>query len=125
MVAYSTDGRAMIFSSAQLTPKTTRATQGMAVLTLRKKSTLDRAVRLAESGITNQARYKWQGPPGGRSRPADGGPGGKANNMEHGMTDLTRKASERKGSEYIEKILVPVEVAAHGSGWLRHFFPGF
>ena len=58
VVAYSTDGRAMIFSSAQLTPKTTRATQGVAVLTLRKKSTLDRAVRLAESGITNQARYK-------------------------------------------------------------------
>ena len=48
----------MIFSSAQLTPKATRATQGVAVLTLRKKSTLDRAVRLAESGVTNQARYK-------------------------------------------------------------------
>lgn len=47
VVAYSTDGRAMIFSSAQLTPKTTRATQGVAVLTLRKKSTLDR-------------RYAWQ-----------------------------------------------------------------
>lgn len=45
--------------------------------------------------------------------------------MEHGMTDLTRKASERKGSEYIEKILVPVEVAAHGSGWLRLFSLGF
>ena len=42
--------------------------------------------------------------------------------MEHGMTDLTRKASERKGSEYIEKILVPVEVA-HASRRLEVTMP--
>ena len=46
VAVYSTDGRAMIFSTAQLIPKTTRATQGVAVLTLRKKAALDRAACL-------------------------------------------------------------------------------
>ena len=58
VAVYSTDGRAMIFSTAQLIPKTTRATQGVAVLTLRKKAALDRAAPLGQSGIVNQARYK-------------------------------------------------------------------
>ena len=73
VVAYSTDGRAMIFSTAQLTPKTTRATQGVAVLTLRKKAALDRAVPLGQSGIVNQARYKCRALPaaGAVLRPED------------------------------------------------------
>ena len=58
VAVYSTDVRAMIFSTAQLIPKTTRATQGVAVLTLRKKAALDRAAPLGQSGIVNQARYK-------------------------------------------------------------------
>ena len=36
MAVYSSDGRAAIFSTAQLLPKTTRNTQGVAVLTLKK-----------------------------------------------------------------------------------------
>ena len=55
---YSTDGRAAIFSTAQLLPKTTRNTQGVAVMSLKKKATLSGAVRLAESGIVNQSRYR-------------------------------------------------------------------
>ena len=66
VASYSTDGRAMIFSTAQLAPKATRATQGVAVLTLRKKAALDRATPLAQSGIVHQARYK------GRTLPAAG-----------------------------------------------------
>ena len=58
MVLYSTDGRAAIFSTAQLLPKTTRNTQGVAVLTLKKKAVLDRAVLLSGSGIVNQSRYR-------------------------------------------------------------------
>ncbi len=57
-VAYSSDGRAVIFSTAQLLPKTTRNTQGVSVLTLKKKATLDRAALLEDSGITNQSRYR-------------------------------------------------------------------
>ena len=58
LAVYSTDGRCLIFSTAQLLPKTTRNTQGVAVLTLRKKAALDRAVSLEQSGITNQSRYR-------------------------------------------------------------------
>ena len=58
MVIYSSDGRAAIFSTAQLLPKTTRNTQGVAVLTLRKKAVLESAAVLADSGITNESRYR-------------------------------------------------------------------
>ena len=57
MVVYSTDGRAAIFSTAQLLPKTTRNTQGVAVMTLKKKATLRDAVLLSQSGIVNESRY--------------------------------------------------------------------
>ena len=58
MAVYSTDGRAAIFSTAQLLPKTTRNTQGVAVMTLRKKATLRDAVLLSQSGIVNESRYR-------------------------------------------------------------------
>ena len=58
VVAYSTDNRALIFSTALLLPKTTRSTQGVAVLTLRKKAALDFAAPLSASNITNAARYR-------------------------------------------------------------------
>ena len=58
MVVYSTDGRAAIFSTAQLLPKTTRNTQGVAVMTLKKKATLRDAVLLSQSGIVNESRYR-------------------------------------------------------------------
>ena len=58
MAVYSTDGRAAIFSTAQLLPKTTRNTQGVAVMTLKKKATLRDAVLLSQSGIVNESRYR-------------------------------------------------------------------
>ena len=58
MVLYSNDGRAAIFSTAQLLPKTTRNTQGVAVMTLKKKAALRDAVPLEGSGIVNQSRYR-------------------------------------------------------------------
>ena len=58
MAVYSTDGRAAIFSTAQLLPKTTRNTQGVAVMTLKKKATLRDAVLLTQSGIVNESRYR-------------------------------------------------------------------
>ena len=58
MVLYSSDGRAAIFSTAQLLPKTTRNTQGVAVLTLKKKAVLENALLLTESGIVNESRYR-------------------------------------------------------------------
>ena len=58
LVLYSTEGRALIFSTAQLSPKTSRDTQGVAVLTLKKKALLHRAVPLEASGIVNASRYR-------------------------------------------------------------------
>ena len=58
MAVYSSDGRAAIFSTAQLNPKTTRNTQGVAVLTLKKKAVLKDAVLLKDSGIVSESRYR-------------------------------------------------------------------
>ena len=55
---YSSDGRAAIFSTAQLLPKTTRNTQGVAVMTLKKKAVLQNALLLESSGIANPGRYR-------------------------------------------------------------------
>lgn len=55
---YSSDGRALVVSTALMSPKTTRNTIGVSVLTLRKKAVLDRVVALDESGIVNAARYR-------------------------------------------------------------------
>ena len=66
IVLYSTEGRALIFSAAQLTTKTTRTSQGVAVMTLKKKYVLDRALCLGQSPIQNPSRYR------SRSLPAAG-----------------------------------------------------
>ena len=58
LAVYSTDNRCMIFSTALLLPKTTRNTQGVSVLTLRKKAQLDFAAPLAGSNIQNESRYR-------------------------------------------------------------------
>ena len=58
LVLYSTEGRALIFSTAQLSPKATRATQGVAVMTLKRKAAVHRAAILEDSGIVNAARYR-------------------------------------------------------------------
>jgi len=58
IVLYSSDGRAAIFSTAQLLPKTTRSTQGVAVMTLKKKAVLQNVRLLEESGIANPGRYR-------------------------------------------------------------------
>jgi DNA gyrase subunit A len=48
----------LIFSTAQLLPKTTRNTQGVSVMSIKKKATVDYAVRAESSGIANQSRYR-------------------------------------------------------------------
>ena len=58
MALYSTDGRCMILSTAQLLPKTTRNTIGVSAMSLKKKASVLYAVKLEESGITNVSRYR-------------------------------------------------------------------
>ena len=63
---FASDGRTLIISSAQLAVKTTRATQGVAVMTLKKNAVLTRAALLETTPIVNPARYR------ARSLPAAG-----------------------------------------------------
>ncbi len=58
LALYSTEGRALIFSTAQLTAKTSRAAQGVNVMSLKRKAVLCRAVLLEECGIANASRYR-------------------------------------------------------------------
>ena len=58
LALYATDGRCLIFSTAQLQVKTTRSTIGVAVMTLKKNKLVDRAVLLEDTGIQNPARYR-------------------------------------------------------------------
>ena len=58
VAVYTTDGRAVIFSTAQLLPKTTRNTQGVSVVSLKKKAQVTHAALLSASGIVNQSRYR-------------------------------------------------------------------
>ncbi len=66
IVLYASDGRSLSFSSALVAPKTTRTTQGINVMSLKRKSLVVRALPLEESGIVNEARYA------ARSLPAAG-----------------------------------------------------
>ena len=54
----STEPRALLLHTALLAPKTTRATQGVAVMNMKPRYHLDRVCTLEESGITNLARYR-------------------------------------------------------------------
>ena len=58
VVMYSSDGRAAVISTAQLLPKTTRNTQGVAVVSLKKKAALSGVSALETSGIANPSRYR-------------------------------------------------------------------
>ena len=58
LAVYATDGRCLIFSTAQLLPKTTRNTQGVSVMSLKKKSLVSHVLTVEGSGITNESRYR-------------------------------------------------------------------
>ena len=58
LALYASDGRTLIFSTALLAAKTTRATQGVAVMALKKNAKVVRVQTLLDSAIGNQARYR-------------------------------------------------------------------
>ena len=63
VAVFSTEGRALVFNTALLAPKTSRATQGVAVMTLKPKFRLERAAFLADTTIQNLARYRMRSIP--------------------------------------------------------------
>ena len=66
VVLYSTEGRALLLQTDGIPVKTTRSTQGVQVMTLKKTNTVDHAAPLAQTAIVNQSRYR------ARSLPAAG-----------------------------------------------------
>ena len=58
MAVTSTEGRVVVFHTAALTPKTTRSTQGVNVMTLKPKYKVADARPLADTTIVNAARYR-------------------------------------------------------------------
>ena len=58
MAVYTTDGRCVVFSTAQLLPKTTRNTQGVSVVSLKKKAAVSGAATAEGCGIANLSRYR-------------------------------------------------------------------
>ncbi|MDO4315411.1 MAG: topoisomerase IV, partial [Oscillospiraceae bacterium] len=58
LAAYSTEPRCLIFHTALLAPKTTRTTQGVAVMNLKPKYRLDTVKAPEETSIVNQSRYR-------------------------------------------------------------------
>ena len=65
--------RALLVHTALLTPKTTRGTQGVQVMNIKPKYRLERLADVADTGITNQARYRTRTIPaaGALLRPED------------------------------------------------------
>ncbi len=65
--------RALLVHTALLAPKTTRGTQGVQVMNIKPKYRLERLAEVADTGITNQARYRTRTIPaaGALLRPED------------------------------------------------------
>ncbi len=66
MAVYSTEERVVVFHTAALSPKTTRSTQGVNVMTLKPKWKVAAALPLEQTPIQNPGRYR------ARSLPAAG-----------------------------------------------------
>lgn len=65
--------RALLVHTVLLAPKTTRSTQGVQVMNIKPKYRLERLAEVADTGITNQARYRTRTIPaaGALLRPED------------------------------------------------------
>ena len=54
----TSDGRTLIINTAQILPKTTRSTQGVGVMSLKKGRKVVRAEPLKDTAIQNVSRYR-------------------------------------------------------------------
>ncbi len=58
VAVFSTEGRALVFNTALMQPKSSRTSQGVGVMTLKTKWKLESARPLSETKIKNTARYR-------------------------------------------------------------------
>lgn len=104
MAVYSTEGRCMIFHTSALSPKTTRTTQGVNVMSLKPKYRVEKALPLAQTPIRNAARYRARSPAHCGSPPSGARPGRGAD--DPAVTPPSRAAAappnqKRKGSFFV------------------------
>ncbi len=64
VACYSSDDRVLVFNTSQLQVKTSRSTQGVAVMTLKAKRSIVRAIPVNDSSISNLSRYRVKNLPG-------------------------------------------------------------
>ncbi|MCL2078917.1 MAG: DNA topoisomerase (ATP-hydrolyzing) subunit A [Oscillospiraceae bacterium] len=64
VAVYSSDERALIYNTSLMTPKTTRNTQGVQVMNLRKGREMVKALPLGKTQIKEPARYRVRNIPG-------------------------------------------------------------
>ena len=104
MAVYSTEGRCMIFHTAALSPKTTRTTQGVNVMTLKPKYRVEKALPLAQTPIRQRRPLPGPLPAHCGSPPSGAGPGRGAD--DPAVTPPSRAAAappnqKRKGSFFV------------------------
>ncbi|MBR5490359.1 MAG: hypothetical protein IKV79_03695 [Oscillospiraceae bacterium] len=58
IACFTTEGRALVFNTALIQPKTSRSTQGVGIMNIKSKWKLDYAERLEKTTIQNVARYR-------------------------------------------------------------------
>ena len=91
LAVYSSDGRVVIFSTSLLAPKTTRNTQGVQVMSVKKKRVVERAVPLDQTLIQEPSRYRVRNIPGAGAllKPEDKGEEQLAIRLESGKMEET------------------------------------
>jgi DNA gyrase subunit A len=58
LAVFSSDERVVVFSTSILAPKTTRSTQGVQVISLKRGRTVTKALPLEQTFITTPSRYR-------------------------------------------------------------------
>ena len=89
LAVFSSDGRVMIFNTSLMAPKSTRSTQGVQVISLKKNRILEKAEPLDKTFIENQSRYRVRSIPaaGAIMRPEDRGEEQLAITLENGIIE--------------------------------------
>ncbi len=58
LVTYSSDGRALVFNTSLLQPKSSKNAQGVQIMNLKQRRILERAALLEDTQISNVSRYR-------------------------------------------------------------------
>ena len=88
LAVFSSEGRCLIFHSSVLAPKSTRSTQGVAVMTLKPKYKVEKVLPLEETTVVQVSRYR------PRSLPAAGALLKEADRGEEQLSILSSDMSD-------------------------------